>query len=136
MKAQGYEEIDHTADWALQIRAGDLEGLLVHAAFGMLQLAGAEPREGPTKKRWIELQATDSESLLVTWLEELLFIIETEEVTFTEFDLKIERDTYLTATIQEAPLENIKEHIKAVTYHDLRITQTENGFEVTIVFDV
>jgi SHS2 domain-containing protein len=136
MEVQGYEEIEHTADWALRIRAGDLEELFVHAALGMLQLAGAEPREGPTKNRWIELQATDSESLLVTWLEELLFLIETEEVTFAEFNLRIESNTCLTATIQEAPLENIKEHIKAVTYHNLRITQTEGGFEVTIVFDV
>lgn len=136
MEMQGYEEVEHTADWALRIRAGTLEELFIRAALGMLQLAGAEPREGPTQKRWIELQATDNESLLVTWLEELLFVIETEEVTFTEFDLRMESNTRLTATVHEAPLKNIKKHIKAVTYHDLRITQLEAGLEVTVVFDV
>ncbi|HEY42908.1 MAG TPA: archease [Anaerolineae bacterium] len=136
MEPQGYEEIEHTADWALRVRGNNLEELFRNAALGMLQLAGVEPREGLAQKRLIELQATDSEGLLVTWLEEILFILESEDVTFTEFDLRLEGNTRLTATVQEAPLMNIKEHIKAVTYHNLRIARMENGFEVTVVFDV
>lgn len=136
MEPQGFEEIEHTADWALRVRGKNLEELLRNAALGMLQLAGAEPREEPSHKRWIELQATDSEGLLVTWLEEILFILELEEVTFTEFDLRLEGNTRLMATVQEAPLKNIKEHIKAVTYHNLRITRLEDGLEATVVFDV
>jgi len=136
MEGREFEEVEHTADWALRIRGENLEGLFCNAAIGMLQLAGIEPRAGTTRKRRFELQASDSESLLVAWLEELLFVIELEEVTFTKFDLTVEDNTRLTAKVQEAPIGNIKKHIKAVTYHDLRIAQVEDGFEVTVVFDV
>jgi SHS2 domain-containing protein len=102
----------------------------------MLKLAGIEPRTGPTRTRRFELQADDSESLLVAWLEELLFLIEMDEVTFAKFDLTVEDNTRLTAKVQEFPIENIEKHIKAVTYHDLKIKQVEDGLEVTVVFDV
>ena len=136
MEEQEFEEIEHTADWALRIQGENLEGLFYNAAVGMLQLAGIEPRAGPTRKRRIELQASDSESLLVAWLEELLFVIEMEEVTFSKFDLTVEDNNHLTAMVQESPIGNIKKHIKAVTYHNLKITQVEDGLEVTVVFDV
>ena len=136
MQEQEFEEVEHTADWALRIRGEDLEGLFTNAAAGMLQLAGIEPRAGPTRKRRFELQASDSESLLVAWLEELLFVIEMEEVTFTKFDLTVEDNNRLTARVQESPIGNIKKHIKAVTYHNLMITEVEEGLEVTVVFDV
>jgi SHS2 domain-containing protein len=136
MEEQEFEEVEHTADWALRIRGDDLEGLFTNAAAGMLQLAGIEPRAGPTRKRRFELQAPDMESLLVTWLEELLFVIEMEEVTFVKFDLSVEDNNRLTAKVQESPIGNIKKHIKAVTYHNLMITEVEDGLEVTVVFDV
>jgi SHS2 domain-containing protein len=136
MEEQEFEEVEHTADWALRIRGEDLEGLFTNAAAGMLHLAGIEPRAGPTRKRRFELQASDSESLLVTWLEELLFVIEMEEVTFTKFDLTVEDNNRLMAEVQESPIGNIKKHIKAVTYHNLKIKEVKDRLEVTVVFDV
>ncbi len=114
----------------------NLEELFRNAAIGMLQLAGITPRSEPTRKRRFELQALDRESLLVAWLEELLFVIEVEEVTFTKFELTLKDDTHLTAKTQESPIGSIMKHIKAVTYHNLKITQVEDGLEVTVVFDV
>jgi SHS2 domain-containing protein len=136
MEEQEFEEVEHTADWALRIRGENLEGLFTNAAVGMMQLAGIEPRAGPTRRRRFELQASDSESLLVAWLEELLFLVEMDEVTFTRFDLTVEDNTRLTANVQESPIGKIKKQIKAVTYHNLKITQVEDGLEVTVVFDV
>ena len=97
MAGQKFEEVEHTADSALRIRGENLEGLFCNAAIGMLQLAGIEPRAGPTRQRQFEFQATDYESLLVAWLEELLFVIEMDEVTFTKFNLAVKENTSLTA---------------------------------------
>jgi SHS2 domain-containing protein len=33
-------------------------------------------------------------------------------------------------------LDSIAKHIKAVTFHDLRITAIQGGLEATVVFDV
>ena len=131
-----FEEVEHTADRALLVRGADLKELLHNAALGMLQLIGAIPRSGPSREREIEVQAPDRESLLVTWLEELLFAMETRGVTYTKFELQITGDTNLVAKVQEMPIDVITRHIKAVTYHDLEIEKTEDGLVTTVVFDV
>ena len=136
MKEPTFEEIEHTADQALRVRGADFKELLHNAALGMLQLTGAIPRSGPSRDRTIEVQAPDREGLLVTWLEELLFLSEIRGVTYTEFELQITGDTQLVAKVQETPITAITRHIKAVTYHDLKIEKTQDGLETTIVFDV
>ena len=136
MKEPYFEEIEHTADQALRVRGIDFKELLHNAALGMLQLTGAIPRSGPSQDRKIEVQAPDREGLLVTWLEELLFSMETRGVTYTKFELHITSDTHLVAKVQETPIAAITRYIKAVTYHDLEIEKTEDGLETTVVFDV
>ena len=130
MKDPYFEEIEHTADQALRVRGTDFKELLHNAALGMLQLTGVIPRSGPSRDRKIEVQAPDREGLLVTWLEELLYLTETRGVTYTEFELHITDDTHLVAKVQETPIAAITRHIKAVTYHDLEIEETEDGLSL------
>jgi SHS2 domain-containing protein len=131
-----FEEIDHTADWALQVSGADFSALLQNAAMGMLKLIRAEAVPGPGVKKVIHLEASDGESLLVAWLEELLFSMEVHNVTYTSFDIQVDGYTQLKATVYEAPLLRLEKEIKAVTYHNLKIHQGPAGFNTTIVFDV
>lgn len=132
----GFEEVEHTADWALRVWGSDLRELLIQAAQGMLALLGAQPAPGPRNTRTFEVEAPDRESLLVSWLEELLYHMETRHVTFTDIDLEVDGETRLRARVTEAPLADLRKHIKAVTYHNLSIQETPNGLEATVVFDV
>src|SRR3989304_6818118 len=131
----GFREIAHTADWELQIWAPDLSSLLEQAARGMYVLAGTRlstgPRLGPKK----DLQTADRERLLVGFLAELLYLGEVEGLGFDTFDLTLEKDV-LHARLNGAPVESQIKEIKAVTYHNLNIRETERGFEANIVFDV
>jgi SHS2 domain-containing protein len=86
--------------------------------------------------RTIKLEAIDRESLLVAWLEELLFGMEIRSVTYRDIRMQITGDTALEATIEELPLLSIAKPIKAVTYNELAIRPIQGGLEVTIVFDV
>ena len=86
--------------------------------------------------RTIEIEAIDRESLLVAWLEELLFGMEIRSVTYQDIRIQITGDTALEATIEELPLLAIAKPIKAVTYNELAIRPIQGGLEVTIVFDV
>jgi SHS2 domain-containing protein len=131
-----YEEIEHTADWAIRVRGKDLAEILENAARGMIELAGLSPQQSPSHHTTLKLAATDRESLLVAWLEEILFRIESSRLMVTSFDLRISHDTHLEAHLTEVPIAAIYREIKAVTFHDLEIKQTANGFETTIVFDV
>jgi len=131
----GFEELPHTADWALRVWAPDLAGLFAESAQGMNALSGARPAVGPRTQRTFRAEAPDPESLLVRFLSELVYAVEQERLVFDRFEISI-ADGRLQVEMSGAPLEALTKAIKAVTYHNLRIRRTEGGFEVEIVFDV
>lgn len=131
----GFREIPHTADWALHVWGADLPELFGEAARGMITLAGARLAEGPRLKRTVEIEAADVESLLVAFLSEILFFMEQEHLGFDSFHIDIESQR-LRAELEGAPLLSLTKAIKAVTFHNLNVRQTDRGYEVEIVFDV
>ena len=132
-----FEEVDHTADNALKIVGSNLGELLVNAALGMnsLMAVGSEG-DAPSEDKNVELEAVDSESLLVEWLSELAFWAETDSLVFEDFELRSVSSTHLTATIRGRRVDRIEKHIKAVTYHNLKIVPTAEGLTAVVVFDV
>ncbi len=131
----GFEEIPHTADWSIRVWAQDLPGLLAESARGMNWLSGAELTDQPRVKRDFEAKGLDRESLLITFLSELVYYAEQENMGFDDFDIKIKNDT-LKVEMEGAPLKSVSKAIKAVTWHKLKIKKTVKGLEVDIVFDV
>jgi SHS2 domain-containing protein len=131
-----YREVDHTADWALHVWAPTLEALFVEAARGMYALAGAQAKPGAVVRRRVELAAEDHEALLVAWLQELLYFTESEELAFTDYHVARLDATHLRAEVEGGPGERLEKAIKAVTYHNLSLRRTADGYETTLVFDV
>lgn len=131
----GFLEIEHTADWELQVWAPDVSTLFEQAALGMYSLAETRLMAEPQFYRTIDLHNLDNESLLVGFLSELLYITEADGLGFDSIDVSIEEST-LHAEMQGRPLEALSKEIKAVTYHNLEIKEVPGGFEVNIVFDV
>jgi SHS2 domain-containing protein len=133
--SSGFEEIDHTADWALKIWAPDLSELFRQAARGMYALMEIELAEQPRSDRSLALQGVDNEDLLVAFLAELLYFGESENLAFDRFNIQVEKDR-LTAQLSGAPLRSQNKEIKAVTYHNLKVQQIPQGFSAVVVFDV
>ena len=137
MSTTGFEFVEHTADWAIRLRGRDLTELLANAAHGMNSLLLSDVRAIPgDQERQVELEAFDAESLLVEWLTELAYWAESELLLFREFILSEVSDTHLKATLKGGNVVDLEKHVKAVTYHNLSITQTDHGLEATVVFDV
>ena len=136
MPSKYYEELEHTADWALHVWGANFEELLRNAAAGMQHLAGIEPSLEDGVTRVFELEAQDREQMLVRWLEELLFHIEARHAAFSVQVIEVTGDRRLVASVVETPASPPKKAIKAVTYHNLRVEDTPRGVEATIVFDV
>jgi len=132
-----FEEIEHTADRALIIYGRTLEELLLNAARGLNSLLGADENLHATlKTKSLELDAMDAESLLVEWLSELAYWAEAEMLVFSKFDLQNVSPTHVKALIYGSRVTQMEKHIKAVTYHNLKIIKTETGLAATVVFDV
>lgn len=133
-----WEEIDHTADLALHIWAEDLEDLFITAARGMFALVSEPARDADaTLSVPIELTAMDEETLLVDWLNELLYLYEIHQQAFRVFDNVAVTSTDLTAVAYGVPIASSLAYIKAATFHNLDVVvMPEGGYETEIVFDI
>lgn len=134
--SSGFEEIDHIADAALRIWGPDFEALLRQAALGMARLMCNSSLHGETVRKRFVLEAFDRESLLVEWLGELAFSAELDRNVFFEFDFEFVTDHRLIVDACGIKADSLQTVIKAVTYHHLKISTTDQGFETTVVFDV
>ncbi len=136
MKAyNGYEELAHTADWALRVWAENLEGLLATAAKGMHALAAVKMKAENDFVHRFSLPIHDRENLLVDFLSEIVYIWDTKHYGIHTYELLKEGEV-LKVTLTGAEIIDIKKEIKAVTYYDLKIMDTIEGLEAVVVFDV
>ena len=131
----GFEEVSHTADWSARVWAPDLPTLFKEAARAMNSLSGTVIGTDARVSRTLELEGPDLESLLVAFLSELVYYQEQENLTFDDFDLRV-AGQWLKVAMEGAQIKSVDKAIKAVTYHNLKIESTREGFETTIVFDV
>ena len=131
-----FTEVEHTADWAIRVQGVTLPELFVNAATGMYSLVADLPSVEPTAERAIEVNGVDAEALLVNWLNELVYHTEMDGEVFCEYHIESFEPTHLCATVRAGRGIELKKQIKAVTFHNLQIVLTNEGYEVTLVFDV
>lgn len=132
----GFRENAHTADWQLEVWAPDLPCLLEQAARGMYALSGMRLQDGLAQSRIILLQAADAEGLLVRYLSELLWLEQEQGLGFNGFLIEVDEQYNLRADLRGYPIAHLDKEIKAVTYHNLKVSNTSRGLRVKIVFDV
>jgi SHS2 domain-containing protein len=132
----GFEEIDHTADWAYRVRAPTMAGLYEAALEGLYTFAGINNDGGPSTNREVCLEAGDAESLLIAWLNEALYLLQEEHAALSGIHWEELTAQRLRATAASYDAAAGGKYIKAATYSGLRILQTREGFEATIVLDV
>ena len=81
------------------------------------------------------MQAEDTESLLVAYLNELLFIMESERVFAVRQKLNVSAQS-LSGEVWFQQIRSLDKEIKAVTFSNMMIISTTHGFQVEIVLDV
>ena len=133
----GFEEVEHTADNALRIYGNSMAELLRNAAHGMNSLMISDDSTISTEiQKNVEVEAVDAESILVEWLAELAYWAETHMLVFKRFEINTVTPALVRATLYGHKVSKLQKHIKAVTYHNLKIIETDKGLEATVVFDV
>jgi SHS2 domain-containing protein len=135
-----YEQFPHTADIGVRAFGKDLKELFENAAFAMFDIiADLEGMTGKTTETF-KVEAADNESLLVAWLDELLYIFYTKQLIFYKFTIDELAGGKLRASAIGRPIaanrNRLKTEIKAATYSDLKINKIADGYSVEIIFDV
>jgi SHS2 domain-containing protein len=128
-----YRFVEHTAELEVELEAGSAEGVLVEALRAFAELvAGAT--EGQVEERQVDLAAGDLPALLAAWLDELVFLADSEQLVPEDAELSVS-GTRVSGVVRARRGEP-RPLVKAVTFHRLRL-RSENGvWRGRVVLDV
>ena len=140
MTQQPYEVFEHTADIGIHVFGRTLPELFIHAAQGMESLLVAPEQLQTTTSRTITVNGHDQLSLLIAWLNELIFLFDTDYLLFRAFEIDTLTPTQLRGRAFGEPYDAqrhaLSSAIKAVTWHEAAIQQVDAGYRVSIIFDI
>ncbi|MEW6686462.1 MAG: archease [Candidatus Edwardsbacteria bacterium] len=135
-----YEIIDHTADIGIRAFGKDLKKLFSTTAFGMFEILVDLNLVSENITKSVVVEAEDLEQLLVKWLSELLYLYETKGIIFKRFEIKKITPQRLESNVFGENINpskhQIKTEIKNVTYHQLRVERTKDGWLAEVIFDL
>lgn len=141
--SRSYKFIDHTADIAAEIVGSSLEELFAAGAEALLLSSVDEKQFESDDLLEIDLTASSKEELLITFLNELNYMLITKKWLYSSIhSIKILNDTdgyelsvELNGTefIKDIKL---KQEIKSVTYHQVEIVEAEGNYSTLVVFDI
>jgi SHS2 domain-containing protein len=139
--AQAFEILEHPADVGFRAWGGSITELFENAALALFFL-GCDDLAfvQEAQSRVVDAAATDREALLYAWLAELLAVSEAERLIFRRALISEMSETRLHATVYGEPLDRDRHHsgthIKAVTFHQLFVKQTYDGWSAQVFLDL
>ena len=134
---KGYQVLEHIGDAKIKVFGKTKEELFLNAMLGMAALLKPKFKTKKPKVRYIKIQSSDINALLVDFLSEVNYLRQInmeiyDNVKFIEFS-----DTYLEAEFSGYEVEEFGDDIKAATFHELNIKKNKDGlWETAIVFDI
>lgn len=136
--------LEHTADVGFEVEAASPAEVFEAAASALLRVIFESelPQRGRRTVRLV-LQATDLEALLVRWLDELIYLVQTRGDVPVRTRVRLSaapQGPRLEAELELLPFEAVADRfageVKAATYHGLKLKKTETGWTASVILDV
>ena len=138
-----FKFLEHTADAKFQAFGKNMEEAFSNAASAMFSIITNTKKIKKNIKKGIEAKGHDLKSLLYNFLEELLFLIDTENFLLNHVEElvihKKEKEYFLEAiAVGDKYSEKYKTEgdIKAVTYNEMEIKEEKGKVMVQVVLDL
>ncbi len=135
-----FDVFEHTADIGVVAYGADMREAFANAAYGMFSLMADLKQVREETSRYIEAEAGDRESLVVSWLNELLYLFDVEGIIFNRFDILELTNTRLKADAYgekaDASRHKLRGGVKAATYHTLKVVEDRGRCSIRVIFDV
>ena len=136
--------LDHTADVGFEIGAPTLEALFDEARRALLITMFERPPERGEEECSVRLSATDLEILLVRWVNELIYLIQSAGFVPVRTGIRIrEADMggfFLEGLLAGAALDlegyGWQGEIKSATFHGLAVVPEGEGWQARVILDV
>ena len=135
-----FEFVDHTGDLGILALGRSLPDLFRHAAEALFHVITDPETIQARETRRISLQANDLEELLIDWLNEFIYLFETQRLLFCNFELHSLDEHSLEATVQGEPYDDarhpIETTVKSATHHQLHIRREKGVWKAHIILDL
>jgi SHS2 domain-containing protein len=135
-----FKVLEHTADLKIKAFGKSLAEIFSNMAKAMAeqQALGQQFVAGKAEEI-MEIEADDLNSLLVDWLNEILYRAEVNQRIYTDFEileLKNKPPCKIKSRNYGFYLKQKSLEIKAATYHELSIKKIDGQWEAVVIFDI
>jgi SHS2 domain-containing protein len=135
-----FRVLEHTADIGFEAFGSTREEVFANAARALQNLMVDLASIAPRQEIPIRVEGADPASLLVNWLSEILYRIDADGQLFNEFEIRSLEDRSLTAIARGEPFNRarhqVKLQVKAITYHQLALEKTPEGWRAQVYVDI
>jgi len=135
-----YRVFDHTADLGVEIFGHTLEDMFVNAAYAVFDLMTDLHLVRSGTEKIIVVDGEGIEDLLVNYLREILYLFNGEGFLPKQCSVAISDPSHLQANLSGEAFDRdrhpIHMEIKAVTYHQISVTKTTDGWVARVILDV
>lgn len=139
-----YKVLEHTADIGVEAVGNNFAEALEYASKGLISIMVNTKDIETFETRDICLEADDKESLVIKWLNEILFYFDSESFICKKTEIKeIEKcdDNYkiqglFLGKCFDAKSDNMLVHVKAITYHQLSVITQKENVTIKVFFDI
>ena len=137
-----FEILEHTAEIGILAHGKTAAQAFSQAARGMFSIIVELDAVEEKEVRRVEAVAGDLESLLVAWLNELIYHFDVDGLVFKSFHVEEMKDTQIKAVCygEELDTERHQFHIapKAATYHMLEVREEaeKSGWLARVILDI
>lgn len=140
MPDQPFEILEHTADIGVRARGPSLAALFENAAAGLLDVAFDAGAVAAKESRPLVAEATDRESLLLNWLQEVLWLVDGEGWLPARVEVHQISETRVTGVAKGEPRDPARHAfrviVKAVTYHLLSVREEHGAWVAEVYLDI
>ncbi len=132
--------LEHTADMGIEAFGETPEELFRQAALGLRQMMFGLAEIDSVEEKQIQIEGRDREELLVGWLSEIIYYMETKGFVPSAFDVAEAGPERLSAWLSGEPFDHRRHHIerevKAITYHQILVEQVHDGWRARLYVDL
>ncbi len=135
-----FEIVEHTADVGIVAYGRDVAELFANAALALFSLITDVGTIEQKLQLNVEISGEDTDSLLVEWLNELIYTFDVKRMVFGRFDISEMAGNRLEAVCYGEKIDpskhRLKLGVKAATYHMLQLDRNGDGYRARVILDV
>ncbi len=137
---QPFHILEHTADVGFEAYGATREEAFANAARALIHLIVDLESVAPREEVRIQVEGRDPASLLVNWLSEILYLWDAEGWLFRDFEVRSFQDHSVSAVARGEKFDRARHQakllVKAITYHQLALEGTPEGWRARVYVDI